>query len=132
MLALIKLTNGTELIGEIINQNEQFVTLKDPLQINYKQRMDMAPPTVYLHRFNPFSNASEHTFRDEHVLTYSSPLPGLIQYYTATLGTIKSSVDEHINNELKDAAATYSDEESESDEVKRAMMELAISKPLLN
>lgn len=132
MIALIKLTNGTEIIGDVIKQDSEFITVKDPLQINYRQRLDMAPPTVSLHRFNPFASNTEHMFRDEHILNYSVPLPGLVKYYTATLGTIKDNVDSHVNNELVEAANSYLMEDSEEDEVKKAMYEMAQLKPLLN
>ena len=132
MIALIKLSNGTEIIGEIIDQDLKSLTIRDPLQINYRQRLDMAPPTVSLHRFNPFASNTEHMFRDEHILNYSVPLPGLVKYYTATLGTIKDNVDKHVDNELTEAASSYLMEDSEEDEIKKAMYEMAQLKPLLN
>jgi len=130
MISLIKLTNGTEIIGDIINQENETVTVRDPLQINYRQRMDMAPPTVFLHRFIPFAMNTDHTIRDDHVLSYSVPLPGLVVYYAATLNAIKTSVDTSVDNELQEAAKFYNEDEEE--EVKRAMFEKASRKPILN
>ncbi len=129
MIAIIKLTNGVELIGSITKQDSEFVTVQDPLQINYRQRMDMAPPTVFLHRYNPFAKNTEHTFRDAHVLSYATPLDGLLKYYTSTLNSIKDNVDALVDNELMEAAASFSEE---SNDIERAMMEKAMMKPTLN
>jgi hypothetical protein len=129
MIAIIKFTNGVELIGNITKQDNNFVTVEDPLQINYRQRMDMAPPTVFLHRYNPFAKTTEHTFRDIHVLSYATPLDGLVKYYTTTLNSIKDEVDALVDNELMEAAASYSDEASD---IERAMMEKEALKPILN
>lgn len=130
MIALIKLTNGTELIADVIKQDEQSVILRDPLQINYRQRMDMSPPAVFLHRFIPFAHNTDHTLRDDHVLSYSIPLPGLVSYYCATLNAIRNSVDKFVDDELTIAANSYS--EAEEDEIKRAMIEKDSLKPTLN
>ena len=74
MLRLIKLVNGTELVGDIDYHNNTHIVVNEPLQINYKQRVDLAPPTVYLHRYSPFSKTRQFTFASEHILNMDEPL----------------------------------------------------------
>lgn len=129
MITIIKLTNGVEIIGSVVSQDVDSITIEDPLQINYRQRMDMAPPTVSLHRFNPFAKNTTHTFRYIHILSFAEPMDGLVKYYSATLNSIKEEVDAHVDNELNEAAKSFSDDPSDID---RAMMEKAMFKPILN
>jgi hypothetical protein len=129
MITIIKLTNGTEIVGTVITQDSDSVTVEDPLQINYKQRMDMAPPTVFLHRFNPFAKNTTQKFRYIHILSFAEPMDGLVKYYSATLNSIKEDVDTHVDNELNEAAKSFNDEPNDID---RAMMEKAMFKPILN
>ena len=130
MIALIKLSNGTEIIGDIVGQDLKSLTIRDPLQINYRQRMDMAPPAVYLHRFVPFAFNTEHVLKYEQILSYSVPIPGLVNYYSATLNAIRNNVDKFVDEELTLAANSYA--ENEEEEIRRAMMEKAALKPVLN
>ena len=130
MISLIKLTNGTEIIGDIIQHKEGVTIIKNPLQINYRNRVDMGAPAVYLNRYMPFAHVHEHMFRDEHIYNYSVPMNGLIKYYNATLNSL-SDVDKSINDDLSDAASFYFGE-SEEDMIKKAMIEVATFKPTIN
>lgn len=129
MITIIKLTNGTEIVGNVITQDSDSVTVEDPLQINYRQRMDMGPPAVSLYRFNPFAKNTIHSFRYIHVLSFAEPKDGLVKYYSATLNTIKEGMDTHVDNELTEAAKSFYDDPSD---IERAMMEKAMFKPTLN
>ncbi len=131
MISIVKLTNGIELIGDIVQYEKEFIVIKDPLQINYRQRMDMSPPTVSLHRYVPFSSHTVFNFLSMHVLNLSVPLPGLVKYYNATLKTLIESIDSSINEELEMAASFYFGE-SEDDQIKRAMVEIETLKPTIN
>lgn len=129
MITIIKLTNGVEIIGNVIRRGADSVTVEDPLQINYRQRMDMSPPTVSLYRFNPFAKNTVHTLGTVNVLSLAEPMDGLVKYYSATLNTIKEGMDTHVDNELTEAAKSFSDDPNDID---RAMMEKAMFKPVLN
>lgn len=129
MISIIKLTYGVEIIGDVIRLDDTHVVIADPLQINYKQRTDMGPPTVFLHRFNPFSKATEHTIKLDHVLLFSVPMDGLVKYYQATLNTIRDGGDALVDYELTEAAKSF---DNETNDIDRAMMEKATFNPSLN
>lgn len=131
MLKLIKLVGGTELVGDIINMDEQTLTVADPLQINYRQRNDMGPPSVALHRYNPFAQDKIFLFLGSHVLNVNEPSPGLANYYKAALKTIAETIDDTIEEELHLAAKSFSDY-TEEDLVREAYAEKMAYKPTLN
>ena len=131
MLKLIKLISGTELVGDVIEQSKYTITVADPLQINYRQRNDMGPPSVALHRYNPFAGDREFMFMGEHILNINEPSPGLSKYYTAALKTIVENIDGTIEEELNYAAKSFGDE-TEEDLVREAIAEKMAYKPTLN
>ena len=131
MLKLIKLVSGTELVGDIINMDQQTITVSDPLQINYRHRNDMGPPSVALHRYNPFAQDKIFLFLGDHVLNVNEPSPGLSRYYQAALKTISETIDDTIEEELFIAAKSFSDY-TEEDLVREAIAEKMAYKPTLN
>lgn len=131
MLKLIKLANNTELVGDIIDQADYTITVCDPLQINYRQRNDMGPPSVSLHRYTPFALDRIFIFVSNHIMNISDPSPGLASYYKAALKTIEESIDETIEEELNYAAKSFS-EFTEEDLVREALAEKIALKPTLN
>ena len=102
MVNLIKLTNGTEIIGRIIKTNDSTIMVNNPLQINYyvnKQNQTM--PSVALQRYLPFSCNEDIEFKKEHVMNITIPVEGLDKYYSQMLHNIKLKVKEYfpINQE---------------------------------
>lgn len=131
MISVIKFTNGVEIVGDVVDISTDLISVKDPLQINYRQHVNNAVPSVHLHRFSPFSMQDVHRFRHFHVLSYNKPLPGLEKYYNAVLKSIQSHVDMHVDKELEQAALFMGDN-NEEEEIERAMMEKKMYKPNLN
>lgn len=130
-VSIVKLVNGTEIVGDVLANDEQVVIVNDPLQINYRQKANSTLPSISLHRFNPFSNSTCMCFNNRDVLSVDSPLPGMVKYYDVSMKVIREEVDKMISDELFDAAASYS-EMSEETKVKMAMMEKQVYKPTLN
>lgn len=131
MLKLVKLSNNIEIVGDVIDNSEYTLTISDPLQINYRQRNDMGPPAVSLHRYNPFANERDFIFISNHIMNISDPSPGLAKYYEAALKTIISSIDDTIEEELNYAAKSFSDY-TEEELVREAIAEKMALKPTLN
>ena len=129
-IAVIKLVNGTEIVGNIINKDNT-VTIEDPLQINYRQKTNGGLPSVSLHRFNPFSINNIYTVLPREVLSVDTPLPGMVKYYEVSIKTIRDQVDSLINEELLDAAAQY-EGYTEDQEIRMAMEEKSHYNPTIN
>jgi hypothetical protein len=130
---LIKLVDGTEVIGSINNNSDGGVTITDPLQVNYYVRNPAAAPIITLHRYMPMSDQKEYSFLQSHILSVANPKKGMIEYYRATLKDITNNLDFDLNNELMEKAA-YATEltDNVSKEVAEALLEKVLKKPLIN
>jgi hypothetical protein len=130
---LIKLVDGTEVIGSINNNSDGGVTITDPLQVNYYVRNPASAPIITLHRYMPMSDQKEYSFLQSHILSVANPKKGMIEYYRATLKDITNNLDLDLNNELMEKAA-YATEltDNVSKEVAEALLEKVLKKPLIN
>lgn len=132
MVSIIRLVDGTEVVGKIVQEDQNVMMIKDPLQINYRQRPDSLP-AVYLHRYIPFSGSDTLEFKKAHILNQVKPLSNLEKYYSAVLKTLNESIDSAINQELATAALEAGDEElTEEEMIKLALMERKALKMALN
>jgi len=130
MVSIIKLVNGAEIIGEVIFNDDMKVTLKDPLQINYRYKNDFTPPTISLQRYSPFAKPEELIFKQEHILNVTPPVANMIKYYQVSLKNIKENVDGDVDQEL--AAASGNDDLSPESQAKLALIERQVTKATLN
>lgn len=130
MISIIRLIDGTEIVGSIVSQTKEHCEVKDPLQINYRQQGADSLPAVYMHRYVPFACANTYTFKQEHVINILTPLSNLEKYYNAVLKSIKNGLDDAMNKELAQAATD--DEQSNDELVKLAMMEKKAFKATIN
>lgn len=132
MVSIIRLVDGTEVVGSIVQEDQNTMMIKDPLQINYRQRPDSLP-AIYLHRYIPFSGTDTFEFKKTHILNQVKPLINLEKYYSAVLKTMQESIDEAVNQELASAAIEAGDEElTEEEMIKIALMERKTLKIALN
>jgi hypothetical protein len=120
MLALIKLQNGQELIGNMKEEQEATVTLEDPLQINYRLIATQPMPTVSVSRYMPFASEKVFAFDKKDLLHVSKPKSAMAEYYKHALNNYKKVIDRNVDEELRYAATSPDDEEDDSDEITEA------------
>lgn len=113
MLALIKLQNGQEVIGNVKEQHPTSITLEDPLQINYRLVAHQPMPTVSVSRYMPFASSKVFTFEMKDLLHVSEPRAAMAEYYTHALYNYKTVIDENVEEELKSAAASEKEDHIE-------------------
>lgn len=130
MISLIKLTDGTEIIGNVLEETKNEVVVDNPLQINYTIKNHANPPVISLQRFMPFSGTTISKFKQEHVISKVAPLSNMIKYYDTSLKGIQSHVDPALDQEL--AIASGDDSLSLESEAKLAMLEKHATKATLN
>ena len=130
MVSIIKLLNGTEIIGSILEENKQVIVIDNPLQINYTMKTPSSPPMIALQRYVPFSNKTIMSFKQEHIINKVEPLHNMVSYYNATLKGIQDHVDPAIDQEL--LSAVGDEELSPESQAKLAMIEKHITKATLN
>lgn len=130
MLTIFKLINNAEVIGEVINETDELISIKNPLSINYRYKNDTSPPMIALSRYFAFSVEEVIDFKQKHVLSRSKPIGSMTGYYNITLKNIKEYIDPNVEQELVSAAG----EESLSSEsqAKLALIERHVTKATLN
>jgi len=130
MVSILKLVNGTEVIGNILEENKQALVIDNPLQINYVAKSPASPPVISLQRYIPFSNKTIITFKTEHIINKVEPLSNMISYYNSSLKGIQEHIDSAIDQEL--ANASGEEELTPESQAKLAMIEKHITKATLN
>lgn len=107
MVSLIKLQNGTEMVGEISHQTNTHVTVKDPLQINYRMVTTQPMPVVSISRYMPFAENTTFIFEKAQLLHLSEPKEAMCSYYSNALHNYRAVVDRNVDKELQAAADMY-------------------------
>lgn len=98
-LSLIKLSNGTELLGET-RKTAAGIQVIDPLQINYKFVSFQPMPTVSVSRYMPFAREPMFTFMADQIIHVVEPREAVVEYYYSSLAMYKQMIDQHIDEEL--------------------------------
>lgn len=98
-LSLIKLTNGTEIIGEV-QKTTVGLKITDPLQINYKFVSFQPMPTVGVSRYMPFAAEPVFSFTLDQIVHVVTPTPAMVEYYAHALANYRDDIDAHIEDEL--------------------------------
>lgn len=134
MIKLIKLVDGTEVIGTISVPSSEEVLISDPLQVNFYTRTPSSVPVIALYRYMPLSKQREFSFDNEHIISIADPMAGLVEYYKVMLKDFIVQFDDNLNAELLEKAgvmATTYAEDMDKD-MAEAVLEKMIKKPVLN
>ena len=116
MLALIKLYNGQEVIGNVKEEQDNKVVLEDPMQINYRLVATQPMPTVSVSRYMPFSMDKIFSFDKKDLLHIAQPRKAMEEYYLHALNNYRQVIDENVEQELLYASGNSYDEGEPNDE----------------
>jgi hypothetical protein len=111
-VSLIKLKNGTEIIGQIVQLNEK-VILEDPMQINYKYAEATSLPVVSFSRYCPFSIENIFQFDMTDVLHLTPVKKAVEDYYLHAITNYKNTSEKYIDEEFSNAIDPKSSLENE-------------------
>jgi len=111
-VSLIKLKNGTEIIGQIVQLNEK-VILEDPMQINYKYAEATSLPVVSFSRYCPFSIENIFQFDMSDVLHLTPIKKSVEDYYLHAITNYKNTSEKYIDEEFSNAIDPKSSLENE-------------------
>ena len=101
MISIVRLRDGTEIVGEVANPTRgDMVLVTEPLQINYKITMMNPAPSMGLSRFMPFSKDGEFKIFREHVTAINEARESMKKYYRYALTNYIIELDERIDKEL--------------------------------
>lgn len=103
-ITLIKLKNGTEVVGCLKKVNNSVVELEEPMQINYKTSEALGLPVVSFTKYCPFSTETIFQFDKEFVLHVTPTKKAVEDYYAHALDFYKNVSEKHLEKELLQAA----------------------------
>ena len=96
MLAFLKLQNGTEVIGNIRDDEETKMVLEDPMQINYRLVSTQPMPTVSISRYMPFALEKRFVFEKKDLLHIAKPKQAMVEYYNHALKNYREMIDKNV------------------------------------
>jgi len=128
MISLIRLIDGTELIGDTQKSSDK-ITIINPFQINYYFKNPASLPVVAMHKYMPFSSDSTFSFYADQILVHTSARKSAQEYYKTLVREHSDGIDDMIDEELFDKSEIL---DTETKEIAAAVLERAIKKPLLN
>lgn len=116
MVKLIKLVNGTEVMGKLVSQDHKTIVLDNPIQINYKS-MQESIPMVSVTRYLPFADTRKTPFLMKNVLNVTGVIKGMEKFYYYSLNNFQTNVDKMVDRELNIVTydASKSDDETKKD-----------------
>jgi hypothetical protein len=101
MILIIKLTNGTEVVGELVKDTPAAIVLRDPFQINYKYFYGPLP-SMSLAKYMMFTDNDTFVFnKDDYLHGYEARKP-FADFYLLTASVFKQELAEKIDDELRD------------------------------
>lgn len=120
MISIIRLRDGTEVVGDVADTRGDVVVVTDPLQINYKITMNNPAPSMGLSRFMPFSVDSKFKIYREHVTAVCEARDSMKQYYKFALTNYIGDLDKRIDAELV-SSSVDEDQMTETDFYKQLL-----------
>jgi hypothetical protein len=102
LVTVLRLTSGAEIVGSIVKEDYESITVNNPLQILYVHRVN-GPPTITLQRYIPFTSEENLKVQRHCVETTCKPVQGLPEYYDSALKTIQEHIDPSLVADLIEA-----------------------------
>jgi hypothetical protein len=103
MIVLLKLTDGSDVIGRIIHETEEEISLDDVMRVSFNfPRFDM-PPVIYCQKWSPFVYTYDATFKQIHIINQTENIdPVIIDYYEEMLEYTKENFKLIVKSALED------------------------------
>lgn len=124
---LVKFLNGMEIMGQVVEINDQSVSLKDIFQINYRiSESGNYPPMISFTRFMMLSRSDTLVFPIDQILTTVVPRQAAIDYYKKACEDYVKEFESIIDSNVQAALAEES--VSKEDMYKSFLEALPVSK----
>lgn len=131
-VSLVKLVDGTEVMGKIKESTSEKIVINNPLKINYYSRTPVSTPSIALQRYLPFSGQEDIALNTQHVISSVEVKDGVVKYYESALNSIRTTVDMELDRTLKDIASETDEDTEGQVEVYKAVLEKLTTKATLN
>lgn len=128
-IKLVKLTNGTELLGKVVHHSKSGVTLEDPIQINYRN-INSVMPLVSVTRYLQFADTRTIHFEPKDYLHVVGIIKGMERFYRYSLSNFVNNVDPAIDEELGSDAYDEQIDGDKSKQYKAFLERITTDSPL--
>lgn len=123
MIKIIKLHNNSEIIGHVLQENNNYVVVENPFIINYVFSPKNDRPVIGLMRYMPFADQRQISFDKHDIIVMLDSRKSMANYYTAVLQSYITDVDESIDAELESIAELENNQEETGTDMLAAMLE---------
>ena len=100
MVKIIKLQNNSEIIGTVVGDRLDSITVDNPFTINYIFSPKNQRPVIGLLRYLPFAEQREISFQKDFILHIVDARSSMSDYYCAVLKSHNTDIDESVDREL--------------------------------
>lgn len=107
MIVVAKFNDGVEIIGKLVKEVENVVTIAHPLQIVYRYLDNSSVPSVSFTRYMMFADATQFDFQRHDFKIVARAVPDIIPVYAKLVSTLemKSAAEETSSGGLPIAAS---------------------------
>jgi len=127
LISVIKLIDGTELLGEVIDDNKDSLMVKEPLKIILSYLRPGGYPVITMHRYTFFAKEELVSFKKQHIISYGPVKQPVDVYYTNSLKNQKEYVDKAFDSTLASVTSEMMDEAHSDDRLYKMMFEQGVS-----
>lgn len=126
-ISLIKLSDGTEIIGDITYTDVSSVTVQCPLLLHYRYFLG-GVPSISFSRYMMFAASNLIKIRYEHVIAIVEARKAFADYYADCVDDYYSKIEASIDEELRSTMTQVDKEEA----LKKLLDSMPVDKAQMN
>lgn len=115
---LVRLSDGTEIIGDILRMDDDVLVIDKPLNIHYKYFFG-GVPTVSFSRYMMFASLENITIKLSHVTAIALARKAFADFYQDSVDDYYGKLQESVDRELESALST-----AEKDQALKKILEM--------
>jgi hypothetical protein len=126
-ITLIKLSDGTEVIGNVVQDDLRSIIVKKPLLIHYRYFIG-GVPSVSFSRYMMFAASTHINLYHSHVIAKVEARKAFADYYMDSVEDYYGNLESTVDEELKSALSTTEKEQ----DLKKLLDMMPIDKATVN
>lgn len=99
MITIVKLSNGIEIVGNVVDSYKDIISIEKPLQINYRYFLG-ATPSVSFVRYLMFSKTNTITFNRSDIVNQTEARTSFADYYISVVDYYFDELEKLIDAEF--------------------------------
>ena len=126
-ITLIKLSDGTEVIGDVVQDDQRCVVVKKPLLIHYRYFIG-GVPSVSFSRYMMFAVSTHISLNRSHIIATVQAREAFANYYIDSVEDYYGNLESTVDEELKSALSTTEKEQA----LKKLLDMMPVDKAIAN